>query len=258
MDLGLKGKRALVLGASQGLGAASAATLAAEGVAVTLLARSAARLQERVGEIAASGGTAASLAIDLGDRAAMQDLFDDTRGYDILVLNAPPPPPVTAGAVDRKAWAAQFDALFLNQAELAAHLGRGMAARHWGRIVAIASTSIQEPIAGLVYSNALRAGLQGWLKTLAGELAAGGVTVNTVAPGAFATERTRGFDEREAARTGRKIEEIAAEGAASIPASRYGEPGELAALVAFLCSRQAAYITGAFYRIDGGATRTSF
>lgn len=257
MDLGLKGKRALVLGASQGLGAATAAALAAEGVGVTLLARNAARLNERKAEIEAKGGRAEALAIDLGDRAAMQILFNDRQGYDILVLNAPPPPPVTAAAVDRKAWVAQFESLFLNQAELAAHLGRGMAARKWGRIVSIASTSVQEPIPGLVYSNALRAGLQGWLKTLADELAPSGVTVNTVAPGSFATERTRGFDLREAERSGRKVEEIAAEGAATIPIGRYGERSELAALVAYLCGVPAAFITGAFYRIDGGATRAS-
>jgi len=257
MDLGLKGKRALVLGASQGLGAASAAALAAEGVAVALLARNAARLDARKAEIEAKGGKADAMAIDLGDRAAMQRLFDDKSGYDILVLNAPPPPPVTAAAVDRKAWAAQFDSLFLNQAELASHLGRGMAARKWGRIVSIASTSVQEPIPGLVYSNALRAGLQGWLKTLADELAPSGVTVNTVAPGSFATERTRGFDLREAERSGRKVEEIAAEGAAQIPAGRYGAATELGSLVAYLASVQAGFITGAFYRIDGGATRAS-
>lgn len=257
MDLGLKGKRALVLGASQGLGAASAAALAAEGVAVTLLARNAARLGERKAEIEKAGGKAEVLALDLGERAALQPLFDDARGYDILVLNAPPPPPVTAAAFDRKAWGVQFESLFLNQAELAAHLGRGMAARNWGRIVSIASTSVQEPIGGLVYSNALRAGLQGWLKTLSDELAANGVTVNTVAPGSFATERTRGFDVREAERSGRSVADVAAEGAASIPTKRYGEAKELGSLVAYLCSVPAAFITGAFYRIDGGATRAS-
>lgn len=257
MDLGLTGKRALVLGASQGLGAASAAALAAEGVAVTLLARNIALLGERKAEIEKAGGKAEILALDLGERAALQPLFDDRRGYDVLVLNSPPPPPVTAAALDRRAWATQFESLFLNQAELAAHLGRGMASRKWGRIISIASTSVQEPIPGLVYSNALRAGLQGWLKTLADELAPSGVTVNTVAPGSFATERTRGFDVREAERSGRSVEEVAAEGAKSIPAGRYGIAAELGALVAYLASQQAGFITGAFYRIDGGATRAS-
>ena len=257
MDLGLRTKRALVLGASQGLGAATAAALAAEGAEVTLLARNAARLAERVREIVTGGGKASSVTVDLGDRAAMQGLFDDARGFDILVLNAPPPPPVTAAVMDRKAWATQFEALFLNQAELAAHLGRGMAARGWGRIISIASTSVQEPIPGLVYSNAMRAGLQGWLKTLADELAGSGVTVNTVAPGSFATERTLGFDVREAQRSGRSVEEVAAEGAKTIPAGRYGKASELGALVAYLASSQAAFITGVFYRIDGGSTRAS-
>ncbi len=170
MNFRISDKRALVLGASQGLGAASAAALAAEGATVTLLARSAEKLKARVAEIVASGGRADFRVADLFDRAALAPVMDDPRGYDILVLNAPPPPPVQARSVDRAAWGRQFEAMFLNQIELAAHLGEGMATRKWGRIIAIASTSVQEPIPGLVYSNALRAALNNWLKSLADEL----------------------------------------------------------------------------------------
>jgi 3-oxoacyl-[acyl-carrier protein] reductase len=255
MDLGIAGKRALVLGASQGLGAASAAALAAEGVAVTLLARSADKLQARVAEITDKGGKAAPLVADLGKAAALQPLFADSQGYDILVLNSPPPPPVKALDVDRAMWLKQFEAMFLNQIDLTAHLAQGMAARGWGRIISIASTSIQEPIPGLVYSNALRAGLQGYLKSLADELAPHGVTVNTVAPGSFATERTRSLDDAAAKRSGRSLAEIAAEGAAGIPAGRYGAPPEFGAMVAFLAGQQSAYTTGAFFRLDGGSSR---
>ena len=257
MDLGLSGKRALVLGASQGLGAASAAALAAEGAETVLLARSNDKLATQVKDIIAKGGKASALVADLGRQADLVSIMDDPRGYDILVLTSPPPPPVKAGAVDRAAWVSQFDAMFLNQIDLAAHLAKGMAARGWGRIISIASTSVQEPIAGLVYSNALRAGLNGWLKSLSDELAGQGVTVNTVAPGAFATERTHSLDAAAAKRAGRPLADVAAEGAASIPTGRYGDPAEFGAMVAFLAGKQSAYTTGAFFRLDGGASRGS-
>ncbi|WP_374379042.1 SDR family oxidoreductase [Dongia sp.] len=255
MDLGIAGKRALVLGASQGLGAASAAALAAEGVSVTLLARNAAKLQERVAEIAGAGGVATSLVADLTRAGDLASILGDQLGYDILVLNSPPPPPIKAGTVDRSVWSQQFEAMFLNQIELAAHLVKGMAARRWGRIVSIASTSVQEPIPGLVYSNALRAGLQGYLKSLSDEVAAQGVTVNTVAPGSFATERTHSLDAAAAKRSGKALSEIQAEGASGIPLGRYGEPAEFGAMVAFLCARQSSYTTGGFFRVDGGSSR---
>lgn len=256
MDLGLKGRRALVLGASQGLGAASAAALAAEGVEVVLLARSADKLQGQVQEIIAKGGKASALVADLGRVGDLQAIRNDLRGYDILVMNSPPPPPVKAGNVDRAAWVSQFEAMFLNQIELAAHIAKGMVERKWGRIVSIASTSVQEPIPGLVFSNAFRAGLNGWLKSLSDELAPHGVTVNTVAPGSFATERTHSLDAAAAKRAGRSMADVAAEGAAGIPAGRYGDPAEFGAMVAFLAGQQSAYTTGAFFRLDGGASRS--
>lgn len=255
MNLGINGKRALVLGASQGLGAASAAALAAEGVAVTLLARSGEKLAARVAEITHAGGSANFLVADLFERKSLDPVFADPRGYDILVLNAPPPPPVDACNVDRAQWGRQFEAMFLNLIELAAHLGNGMAARKWGRILSIASTSVQEPIPGLVYSNALRAALQNWLKSLADELAPLGVTVNTVAPGAFATERTSSLDKAAATRSGKSLAEIEAEGVAGIPVGRYGAAHEFGAMIAFLAGEASAYTTGAFFRLDGGSSK---
>lgn len=251
MNLDIAGKRALILGASQGLGAASAAALAAEGVHVTLLARSAEKLQARVAEI---GANARYLVADLFSRADLDPVFAD-GGYDILVLNSPPPPPVEARAFDRAAWGRQFEAMFLNQIELAAHLGNQMAARKWGRILSIASTSVQEPIPGLVYSNAFRAALQNWLRSLADELAPHGVTVNTVAPGAFATERTSSLDAAYATRSGKSLQDVEAEGVAGIPIGRYGEAAEFGAMVAFLAGQSSAYTTGAFFRLDGGSSK---
>jgi 3-oxoacyl-[acyl-carrier protein] reductase len=252
MNLNIAGKRALILGASQGLGAASAAALAAEGVEVTLLARNEAKMKALV---AGMGTSASYIVADLFNRADLDPVFADARGYDILVLNAPPPPPVAAKIVDRAAWSRQFEAMFLNQIDLAAHLGQGMAARKWGRIISIASTSIQEPLAGLVYSNALRAGLQNWLKSLADELAPSGVTVNTVAPGSFATERTSSLDAAYAQRSGKALDVVKAEGVAGIPAGRYGAAEELGAMVAFLAGSQSSYTTGAYIRVDGGSSK---
>lgn len=253
MNLNIAGKRGLILGASQGLGAASAAALAAEGVEVVLLARSEDKLKQRVAEI---GGKASYLVVDLNDRQALDPVFADARGYDILVLNSPPPPPVAAQNVDRTAWSRQFEAMFLNQIELAAHLGAAMASRRWGRILSIASTSVQEPIPGLVYSNALRAALQNWLHSLASELAPGGVTVNTVAPGAFATERTSLLDAAYAKRSGKSLDDVTAEGVAGIPVGRYGEADEFGAMIAFLAGEASAYTTGGFFRLDGGSSKS--
>lgn len=252
MNLDIAGKRALILGASQGLGAASAAALAAEGVHVTLLARSAEKLKARVAEI---GANARYIVADLFSRADLDPVFAD-GGYDILVLNSPPPPPVEARAFDRIAWGKQFEAMFLNQIELAAHLGNQMAARKWGRILSIASTSVQEPIPGLVYSNALRAALQNWLRSLADELAPHGVTVNTVAPGAFATERTSSLDAAYATRSGKSLRDVEAEGVAGIPIGRYGDAAEFGAMVAFLAGQSSAYTTGGFFRLDGGSSKS--
>lgn len=251
MNLNIAGKRALILGASQGLGAASAAALAAEGVHVTLLARSEEKLKARVAEI---GANARYIVADLFKRADLDPAFAD-KSYDILVLNSPPPPPVQARAFDRIAWGKQFEAMFLNQIELAAYLGNQMADRNWGRILSIASTSVQEPIPGLVYSNALRAALQNWLRSLADELAPHGVTVNTVAPGAFATERTSSLDAAAATRSGKSIAAIEAEGVAGIPIGRYGEAAEFGAMVAFLAGQSSAYTTGGFFRLDGGSSK---
>lgn len=253
MNLNIAGKRALILGASQGLGAASATALAAEGVETVLLARSAEKLKARVAEI---GANARHIVADLFNRADLDPVFADPRGYDILVLNSPPPPPVEARAFDRIAWGKQFEAMFLNQIELAAHLGNQMAARKWGRILSIASTSVQEPIPGLVYSNALRAALQNWLRSLADELAPHGVTVNTVAPGAFATERTSSLDAAYATRSGKSLRDVEAEGVAGIPIGRYGDAAEFGAMVAFLAGQSSAYTTGAFFRLDGGSSKS--
>ena len=147
--------------------------------------------------------------------------------------------------------------MVLNQMRLTEAVLPAMRAAKFGRILNIASTSIVEPIAGLAISNALRAALANWMKTLSTEVAADGVTINMLLPGSFATERIDGFNSREAEARKIPIEQVVAENSAAIPAGRYGDPKEFAAVAAFLASPKASYVTGQMIRIDGGITRSS-
>ena len=173
-------------------------------------------------------------------------------GVDILVLNAGGPPPVDPAATDATGWAAAFQLLATSPIELATALLPGMRERGWGRIAAVLSYGVRQPIDDLVYSTAGRSALLGWLKTISRTVAADGVTVNGALPGRHATPRIEQLDQATAARTGRTIEEVRAGHLASIPARRYGTPDEFASYVAWLCSEPAAYQTGTFTAIDGG------
>jgi 3-oxoacyl-[acyl-carrier protein] reductase len=254
MDLGLHDKTALVLGGSAGLGLGAAQALTAEGARIAIAARDPQRLQraaDRIGAIA--------LPCDLGDPDAVAKLYPaavQALGHiDILVLNAGGPPPLAAAVSDPPLWHAQLDALVLSAINLTTASLPGMRQRGFGRILLIASTSIVEPIPGLVLSNALRAGLQGWAKTLAGEVARDGITVNTVMPGRLLTDRTRRLDAADASDAGVDVMEISRRSQAEIPIGRYGTPAEFGAVIAFLASTQASYVTGARIPVDGGLLR---
>lgn len=258
MDLMLNDKIALVCGASQGLGLAIARGLAAEGVSVALLARNADKLEAEADAIRQAGGRAMAVPADLGDWDSVAGALDAVRAEfgapDILVNNSGPPPPVDVTKVDPDLWRTQFEAMMLTLMRLTEAVLPEMRRRGFGRILTVASTSIVEPIPALAISNALRAGLALWMKTLAGQVAGDGVTVNLVLPGSFATARLESMNAMKAEAEGIPAEDLAARASAAIPAKRYGRPDEFADITVFLASPRAGYVTGTAVRIDGGNT----
>jgi 3-oxoacyl-[acyl-carrier protein] reductase len=247
MDLGLTGKTALVLGASRGLGAACATQLAAEGADVIAVSRR--------GAAPAEGMKA--LALDLSDAASVAAFAAHLAEapVDILVNNCGGPAAGPAKGQSRAAWQAAFEAMATPIFAITDAALPGMIERGWGRVVTIGSSGIAQPIPGLALSNGVRGAIAGWSKTLADEVAAQGVTVNMVLPGRIATDRVAEVDGVRAEKTGASLEAVQEASRKTIPAGRYGSPDEFGAVVTFLCSNQASYITGSMIRVDGGMIR---
>lgn len=254
MDLGISGKRALVMGASRGLGRAVAEGLLAEGVTVYGVARTAEAIAAWAGDQARLTPIAADLA-NLGSVDALADRLLADGGVDILINNSGGPPPGAAATVPRGDWLVQFEAMAANLFHLTGRLLPPMRASLWGRIITIASSGVEQPIANLALSNGIRSAVVGWSKTLAAEVAGDGVTVNIVLPGRIQTTRVDELDAAAAGRTGSTLEAVRAASAAAIPAGRYGRPEEFASMVVYLASQQASYVTGGKLRVDGGAIR---
>jgi 3-oxoacyl-[acyl-carrier protein] reductase len=256
MDLGLKQRRAVVTGASRGIGRAIAAALAAEGADVVAAARNLEKLQDLASSVAPGTGTITALAADMSQSDAIQGLAPELEKADILVFNTGGPPLGRATDITDASWTAQFEGMFLSAIRLTRLALPGMRTRRFGRILLVVSSGVIEPISNLAISNALRAAVVGWAKTLATEVAADGVTVNCLAPGRIATDRIVEFDNARSRREGITVEQAQKLSIATIPAGRYGEADEFAAMAAFLASPRASYVTGGVIRIDGGMIRS--
>ena len=264
MDLGIAGKWALVCGASNGLGFGCAQALVREGVNVIIVARGAEALQAAANKLVADSSrpvsaevlfVAADITTTLG-RAAVFDLRSD---FDIVVTNAGGPPPGDFRDWDRDAWIKAIDANMLTPIELIKATVDGMAARGFGRVVNITSSSVKAPIDVLGLSNGARSGLTGFVAGAARtRLAAQGVTINNLLPGAFDTDRLRGTMSGAAQKTGQPLEAVMDARRKNIPAQRFGKPEEFGAICAFLCSTHAAYMTGQNVLADGGAFPGTF
>ena len=259
MDLGIAGKWALVCGASKGLGLGCAQALVREGVNVLIVARGADVLQTAAANLIAdsarpAGAEVLFVAADITTEAGRAAVFAVRRDFDIVVTNAGGPPPGDFRDWDRDAWIKAVDANMLTPIELIKATVDGMAARGFGRIVNITSSAVKSPIDILGLSNGARSGLTGFVAGVSRSgLAAQGVTINNLLPGAFDTDRLRGNMAGAAQKTGKPVDAIIDTRRKAIPAQRFGTPEEFGAICAFLCSQHAGYMTGQNVLADGGA-----
>ncbi|MCC5951892.1 MAG: SDR family oxidoreductase [Acidimicrobiia bacterium] len=249
MDLGIGGKRAAVAAGSAGLGLGAAQALAADGVHVAICGRSTDRLEAAAEAIRAGGGRVETVVADVGTAEGAADFVDratDVLGGppDILVANAGGPPPGTFASTTMEDYRTAVELSFLSTVAMCQRAVPPMQAAGWGRVVAITSVGARQPIGRLMASTAARAGLTGFLKVLATEVAPDGVTVNSVQPGVHGTDRLRSM-----------APDALASLRADVPSGRLGDPGDFGAVVAFLCSQQAGFVTGTALPVDGGATR---
>lgn len=260
MEFGIQGRRALVAGASRGIGKACAQALAAEGAVVAICGRDAGALDEARDEIAAeTGATIVALPADVsteeGAVGFVRQGAEALGGCEILVANAGGPPVGRFDELSDDDFRRTLDATFFSTLRMTREALPSMRDSGYGRVVVISSTSVKQPIPGLILSNSIRAAVIGWARTLADEVAGDGITVNAVLPGRIATHAVRRLIEDRAARADRTTSEETAVEAEAIPLGRFGEAREVGDVVAFLCSERASYVTGCFIQVDGGLYR---
>lgn len=257
MDLGIKGRVAVVCGSSQGLGRAVAEALADEGARVVVNSRSPEKLAATRRAIAdATGAEVEAVAANLTDPEAVTALIEGAEKafgqVDILVTNTGGPPSGPFESHTAEVWREAIERNFESVVNLVRTTLPGMKERGWGRILNVTSISVKQPVAGLILSNSIRAGVTGFARTIANEAAPFGVTVNNILPGFTRTERLVDLAESISKREGGSVQDAYAGWESEIPMGRVGEPHEFAALAAFLCSEKASYITGQSVAVDGG------
>ena len=262
MDLGLKGKTALVCAASQGLGRAVAEELAAEGASLVICSRNETSINAAAQAIRdETGSDVLALAADVSVTEDIEKLaaagIERSGKIDILVTNIGGPPAGRFDALGREAWDDATRLLLTSVLDLTRLVLPGMKERGWGRILNITSIASKQPVDNLILSNSLRAAVTGFAKTLANEVAADGITVNNILPGYTRTERLEELIDFLAEKEGLTPDEVSARWESEIPMRRLGEPSEFAALAAFLVSERASYITGSSIAVDGGWIRSS-
>jgi len=263
MELSLKGKNAIVCASSQGLGKAAAIDLAKEGVNLVICSRD----QEKINAVKKEIEDLAKIEVlalkaDLNSEEDIENLFMEAKNafqsIDILINNNGGPPPSTFEQLNDEDWKKAFNATMLSAIRLSRLVLPEMKKKQWGRIINISSVSVKTPVNGLFLSNSLRMGVLGWAKALSDEVAPFGITVNTVCPGTTKTERIEEILTAQSKSTGKDKKDLEEAIAKNIPLQRIGEATDLSALITFLASEKANYMTGLAVQVDGGSARTFY
>jgi len=260
MKIDLKGRAALVCGASEGLGLATARGLAGTGCNLVICARTAEKLETAADGLRGEGVEVLAVPTDLTDVTAIDALAEKALErfgtVDILVNNAGGPPPGTFDDLVEADWRAAIDLTLMSAVELTRRLLPGMRAQRWGRVINITSTSVKQPVDGLILSNSIRLAVVGWAKTLANEVGPDQVVINNVCPGYTTTDRLAQLADRVGERQGIEPDAVYANWAAAVPLGRLATPDEFANVVVFLASEQASYLHGTTIAVDGGRAQS--